>query len=66
VILDCSALAYSPLDRSVLSAAIRSPKGLAEDDWRRMNPRCPGEAFEKTLELVRRIEGLSAAKGCDQ
>ena len=29
-----------------------------------MNPRFQGEAFEKNLELVRRIEDLAEAKGC--
>jgi aryl-alcohol dehydrogenase-like predicted oxidoreductase len=57
-------VAYSPLGRGFLSGAIRSPDDLAEDDWRRMNPRFQGEAFEKNLELVRRIEVLAVAKGC--
>ena len=57
-------VAYSPLGRGFLSGAIRSPEDLAEDDWRRMNPRFQGEAFEKNLELVRRIENLAETKGC--
>ncbi len=57
-------VAYSPLGRGFLSGAIRSPEDLADDDWRRMNPRFQGEAFEHNLELVRRIEGLAADKGC--
>jgi len=57
-------VAYSPLGRGFLSGAIRSPDDLAEDDWRRMNPRFQGDAFEANLELVRRIEGLAEAKGC--
>jgi aryl-alcohol dehydrogenase-like predicted oxidoreductase len=57
-------VAYSPLGRGFLSGAIRSPDDLADDDWRRMNPRFQGEAFEKNLELVRRIERLAEAKGC--
>jgi aryl-alcohol dehydrogenase-like predicted oxidoreductase len=57
-------VAYSPLGRGFLSGAIRSPDDLAEDDWRRQNPRFQGEAFEKNLELVRRIEELAASRGC--
>jgi aryl-alcohol dehydrogenase-like predicted oxidoreductase len=57
-------VAYSPLGRGFLSGAIRSPDDLAEDDWRRVNPRFQGEAFEKNLELVRRIEELASSKGC--
>jgi aryl-alcohol dehydrogenase-like predicted oxidoreductase len=57
-------VAYSPLGRGFLSGAIRSPEDLAEDDWRRMNPRFQGEAFEHNLELVRRIEEFASAKGC--
>jgi aryl-alcohol dehydrogenase-like predicted oxidoreductase len=57
-------VAYSPLGRGFLSGAIRSPDDLAEDDWRRMNPRFQGDAFEKNLELVRQIEQLAASKGC--
>jgi len=57
-------VAYSPLGRGFLSGAIRSPDDLADDDWRRMNPRFQGEAFEKNLELVKRIEQRAEAKGC--
>ena len=57
-------VAYSPLGRGFLSGAIRSPEDLAEDDWRRMNPRFQGAAFENNLELVRRIEDLAEQKGC--
>jgi aryl-alcohol dehydrogenase-like predicted oxidoreductase len=57
-------VAYSPLGRGFLSGAIRSPEDLAEDDWRRMNPRFQGDAFEANLELVRRIERLAESKGC--
>jgi aryl-alcohol dehydrogenase-like predicted oxidoreductase len=62
--LGISLVAYSPLGRGFLSGAIRSPDDLAKDDWRRMNPRFQADAFEKNLELVRRIEQLAASKGC--
>jgi aryl-alcohol dehydrogenase-like predicted oxidoreductase len=55
---------YSPLGRGFLTGAIRSLDDLAEDDWRRANPRFQGENFERNLELVAHIDRLAAAKGC--
>jgi len=55
---------YSPLGRGFLTGAIRSLDDLAEDDWRRANPRFQGENFERNLELVAHVERLAAAKGC--
>jgi aryl-alcohol dehydrogenase-like predicted oxidoreductase len=57
-------VAYSPLGRGFLTGAIRSIDDLAEDDWRRHNPRFEGDNFAKNLELVERIERLAADKGC--
>jgi len=55
---------YSPLGRGFLTGAIRSIDDLAEDDWRRHNPRFQGENFAKNLELVQRIEEMASDKGC--
>ncbi len=55
---------YSPLGRGFLTGAIRSIDDLAEDDWRRHNPRFQGENFAKNLELVDRIQEIAADKGC--
>jgi aryl-alcohol dehydrogenase-like predicted oxidoreductase len=55
---------YSPLGRGFLTGAIRSIDDLAEDDWRRHNPRFQGENFQKNLELVDRIQDMAADKGC--
>jgi aryl-alcohol dehydrogenase-like predicted oxidoreductase len=57
-------VAYSPLGRGFLTGAIRSPDDLAEDDWRRTNPRFQGENFEKNLDLVDAIRRMAAEKGC--
>ncbi len=57
-------VAYSPLGRGFLTGAIRSIDDLAEDDWRRFNPRFEGDNLARNLELVERIEGMAAAKGC--
>lgn len=62
--LGIGVVAYSPLGRGFLSGAIKSLDDLAEDDWRRHMPRFQGENFAKNLELVERVEQMSAAKGC--
>lgn len=57
-------VAYSPLGRGFLSGQIRSLDDLAEDDWRRNNPRFQGENFEKNLELVERVHVIASEKSC--
>lgn len=57
-------VAYSPLGRGFLSGAITSPDDLAEDDFRRHNPRFQGDNFQLNLRLVERIQELAAANGC--
>jgi aryl-alcohol dehydrogenase-like predicted oxidoreductase len=56
-------VAYSPLGRGFLTGALRSPEDLAEDDWRRTNPRFQGENFRANLELVDAINAMAQAKG---
>jgi aryl-alcohol dehydrogenase-like predicted oxidoreductase len=55
-------VAYSPLGRGFLTGAITSPEDLAEDDWRRTNPRFQGENFDRNLALVFQVRALAAAK----
>jgi len=50
---------YSPLGRGFLTGMITSPKDLAEDDWRRMNPRFQGDNFEKNFEIVHLVEEIA-------
>jgi aryl-alcohol dehydrogenase-like predicted oxidoreductase len=57
-------LAYSPLGRGFLTGQIKRFEDLAPDDYRRHSPRFQGENFRKNLQLVRRIEEIAAAKGC--
>lgn len=54
---------YSPLGRGFLSGTLRRPDDLAEDDFRRTNPRFVGENFAKNLALVEKVEALAVAKG---
>jgi aryl-alcohol dehydrogenase-like predicted oxidoreductase len=56
-------VAYSPLGRGFLSGAIQKPEDLAEDDFRRHNPRFQGENFQKNLQLVEQVKEIAAAKG---
>jgi aryl-alcohol dehydrogenase-like predicted oxidoreductase len=55
-------VAYSPLGRGFLSGAITKPDDLAEDDFRRNNPRFQGENFDKNLELVERVREIADEK----
>jgi aryl-alcohol dehydrogenase-like predicted oxidoreductase len=54
---------YSPLGRGFLSGDIRSIDDLAEDDFRRSNPRFQGENFQKNLDLVEAVKAIAADKG---
>ena len=53
---------YSPLGRGFLTGAIRSRDDLAEDDWRRENPRFSQENFATNLELVDKVREMAARR----
>jgi aryl-alcohol dehydrogenase-like predicted oxidoreductase len=55
-------VAYSPLGRGFLSGAITAPDDLAEDDFRRHNPRFQRENFDSNLALVERVREIAAEK----
>jgi len=57
-------VAYSPLGRGFLAGRFRKPEDLADNDWRRGNPRFQGENFAKNLQLVDHLGELAARKGC--
>jgi aryl-alcohol dehydrogenase-like predicted oxidoreductase len=56
-------VAYSPLGRGFLTGALKRPDDLAPNDWRRLNPRFQGDAFEKNLALVEDLEAMARDKG---
>ncbi|HZC74460.1 MAG TPA: aldo/keto reductase [Gaiellaceae bacterium] len=56
-------VAYSPLGRGFLTGRIRSPEDVAEDDFRRHNPRFQGENFQRNLDLVAQVEEIAEEKG---
>ena len=51
---------YSPLGHGFLTGAIRSPEQLADDDWRKTNPRFTGENFQRNLRLVEEVEAVAS------
>jgi aryl-alcohol dehydrogenase-like predicted oxidoreductase len=55
---------YSPLGRGFLSGRFKSPDELDSGDFRRHGPRFTGDALEKNLVLVSKVEELAAEKGC--
>jgi len=61
--LGITLVAYSPLGRGFLSGELKSPDDLAEDDWRRGNPRFQGENFFKNLEMVETVSQIAERKG---
>ncbi len=57
-------VAYSPLGRGFLTGQIKRVEDLAEDDFRRHNPRFQGENFKKNLELVAKVEEIAKEHKC--
>ncbi len=55
---------YSPLGRGVLTGKITKLEDLAQDDFRRTNPRFEEGNFKKNLELANRVSQMAAEKGC--
>jgi aryl-alcohol dehydrogenase-like predicted oxidoreductase len=51
---------YSPLGHGFLTGTIRSPEELAEDDWRKTNPRFTAGNFEKNLSIVDEVQAVAA------
>jgi aryl-alcohol dehydrogenase-like predicted oxidoreductase len=51
---------YSPLGHGFLTGTIRSPEDLADDDWRKTNPRYIEGNFEKNLRIVDEVEAVAS------
>jgi aryl-alcohol dehydrogenase-like predicted oxidoreductase len=51
---------YSPLGHGFLTGQIRSPDDLADDDWRKNNPRFSAGNFEKNLRIVDEVEAVAS------
>jgi aryl-alcohol dehydrogenase-like predicted oxidoreductase len=52
-------VAYSPLGRGFLTGQIRSMDDLAENDWRRTNPRFQEDALRKNMQLAERVREVA-------
>ena len=57
--LGIALVAYSPLGRGFLAGRIRKLDDLAENDWRRNNPRFQGENFAKNVAVADRVQELA-------
>lgn len=56
-------VAYSPLGRGFLTGRYKSTETLADDDFRRSNPRFQGDNLERNLELLAKVEEFAAQHG---
>jgi aryl-alcohol dehydrogenase-like predicted oxidoreductase len=54
---------YSPLGHGFLTGKVRSTDELADDDWRKTNPRFTGENFQRNLRLANQVEAVAAEVG---
>jgi aryl-alcohol dehydrogenase-like predicted oxidoreductase len=54
---------YSPLGHGFLTGKIRSTEQLADDDWRKTNPRFTGENLERNLRIVDEVEAVASEAG---
>jgi aryl-alcohol dehydrogenase-like predicted oxidoreductase len=55
-------VAYSPLGRGFLSGRFSSPDELAEDDFRRTQPRFQGENLQANRRIVAKLQEIAAEK----
>jgi aryl-alcohol dehydrogenase-like predicted oxidoreductase len=56
-------VAYSPLGHGFLTGKIRSTEELADDDWRKTNPRFTGENFQRNLRIADQVQAIAAEVG---
>jgi aryl-alcohol dehydrogenase-like predicted oxidoreductase len=56
-------VAYSPLGHGFLTGTIRSIEGLADNDWRKTNPRFTGENFKRNLRIADEVEAVAREVG---
>jgi len=57
-------VAYSPLGRGFLTGAIKDAGALAENDWRRQNPRFQDGNLDTNLALVDAVASIAQRRGC--
>ena len=55
---------YSPLGRSMLTGTVRGKADLPQGDRRLQHPRFQGDALDKNVELVARLDAIAREKQC--
>jgi aryl-alcohol dehydrogenase-like predicted oxidoreductase len=60
--LNVGLVAYSPLGRGFLTGEIKDVESLADNDFRRHNPRFQGENLDRNLLLVETVRDLAVRK----
>ncbi len=56
-------VAYSPLGRGFLTNEVSNREGTDEGDYRKNHPRFSGDAYEKNVALLAKLEAIADAKG---
>ncbi|MDP3859527.1 MAG: aldo/keto reductase [Stagnimonas sp.] len=51
---------YSPLGHGFLTGQLQSPEQLADDDWRKTNPRFTPDNFKKNLLIVEAVKAVAS------
>ncbi len=62
--LGISLVAYAPLGRSMLTGSVKGKADLPEGDRRLAHPRFQGEALDKNVKIVKRLEEIAVEKKC--
>ena len=62
--LGVALVAYSPLNRGMLTGQYKSPNDFEEGDFRKIAPRFSAENFPKNLKLVDTLKAIADRKGC--
>jgi aryl-alcohol dehydrogenase-like predicted oxidoreductase len=62
--LGISLIAYAPLGRSMLTGSVKGKADLPDGDRRLAHPRVQGDALDKNVKIVKRLEEISVEKKC--
>jgi aryl-alcohol dehydrogenase-like predicted oxidoreductase len=62
--LGISLVPYAPLGRSLLTGSVQGKADLPEGDRRLAHPRFQGEALDRNVALVKRLEAIATEKRC--
>ena len=57
-------VAYSPLGRGFLTGTLQGSDALADNDWRRQNPRFQGDNAAQNQALVDALTAVAQTRGC--